>query len=429
VDEDECDLQIEQFLARMDARKDEERYKPFVPSPSTKPNHYVARFFRVSAQLVVHLMLALTPSRGISTHEVYNWMEPYEKLGYYHVNNRYSSTKKEPSKDPQHGHNHQQQDSASLSNVSTSERSTQNRDNTLSKNKINSTAHGMQDSITSSDDDDDGDNSSSSDTNKSIKILNKNMNADHTSNTINTNETNSIHSNDNEDDNTQEVQVSPNEPDHAVDNPVKENIFRPPFLIIDNRRKDEYRESHIHGAVHIHYTIPKLIKQTEKKERVFELPSWVERDTPIITYCAVGLRSGLMSWHLKNRGYVNVKVMNGGFYKWVNEGRPIYSKTGDVAHKVLQQHPIAGLMLIQEKKLTKKQKQAEEKATTTANKAERRIQKATHRIRHTGRRDRKAKRAVIKANAAEGEAFEATRRVNRFRQNEDARSEDEVVVG
>jgi len=211
-----------------------------------------------------------------------------------------------------------------------------------------------------------------------------------------------------------EIQVEPGHPGQPIGNPIQENSFHPPFLLIDTRRKDEYKESHIHGAINIHFLVPKFrVEDT----RDFEMPSWVERDTQIITYCAVGLRSGMMSWHLKNRGYVNVKVMNGGFYKWVNEGRPIFSKTGDVAEKVLQQHIFAGLMLRQEVKLTKKQKEAEERARQMANKADRRIEKATHRPRRTSRRDRKAERAVKKAQVAEDRVKEVTQQVDTLRTN------------
>jgi len=54
------------------------------------------------------------------------------------------------------------------------------------------------------------------------------------------------------------------------------------------------------------------------------------------------------------KGYEIVKVLSGGYYKWVNEGRPIYSHTGELAKMVLQQHKLAGIMLKKEVKLSKK---------------------------------------------------------------------------
>lgn len=50
----------------------------------------------------------------------------------------------------------------------------------------------------------------------------------------------------------------------------------------------------------------------------FTLPDWVEYDTPIITYCAVGLRSGLMVWELRRRGYKLVKALSGGYLSFIN---------------------------------------------------------------------------------------------------------------
>eukprot|EP01111_Echinosteliopsis_oligospora_P010468 TRINITY_DN3260_c0_g1_i1.p1 TRINITY_DN3260_c0_g1~~TRINITY_DN3260_c0_g1_i1.p1 ORF type:complete len:380 (-),score=71.26 TRINITY_DN3260_c0_g1_i1:8-1147(-) len=133
-----------------------------------------------------------------------------------------------------------------------------------------------------------------------------------------------------------------------------------PFLLLDVRRTDEFDESHIKGAVNIHYVVP--FGSTNKVAvRKWHLPQWVTRYTTIVVYCAVGLRSGLMARHLINASYQDVRVLKGGYYKWVNEGKPMYATNGQRAFKVLEEDTPTGLMLRRKYKLTSKQKAEQEK--------------------------------------------------------------------
>jgi len=115
--------------------------------------------------------------------------------------------------------------------------------------------------------------------------------------------------------------------------------FHLPFLVIDARRVDEYIESHIHGSVNIPYLL-----WDDSKVVIEALPDHVDKKTTIITYCAVGLRSGLLQMRLKRMGFVDVRTLAGGYYKWVNEGRPIYVG-GDLVSSVMPQHILAAILL------------------------------------------------------------------------------------
>eukprot|EP01112_Ceratiomyxa_fruticulosa_P007083 TRINITY_DN1828_c0_g2_i1.p1 TRINITY_DN1828_c0_g2~~TRINITY_DN1828_c0_g2_i1.p1 ORF type:complete len:465 (-),score=89.47 TRINITY_DN1828_c0_g2_i1:85-1479(-) len=115
--------------------------------------------------------------------------------------------------------------------------------------------------------------------------------------------------------------------------------FHLPFLVIDARRVDEYIESHIHGSVNIPYLL-----WDDSKAVIEALPEHIDKKTTIITYCAVGLRSGLLQMRLKKMGFVDVRTLAGGYYKWVNEGRPIYVG-GDLVSSVMPQHILAAMLL------------------------------------------------------------------------------------
>jgi len=96
------------------------------------------------------------------------------------------------------------------------------------------------------------------------------------------------------------------------------------FLLLDARRKDEFCVSHIYNATNVHSTF------THGKDAIKELNERLEqvcdKDTLLVMYCAVGLRSAWLAKHLTSQGYTNAKVLYHGFYEWTNEGRPIYGQ-------------------------------------------------------------------------------------------------------
>jgi len=148
--------------------------------------------------------------------------------------------------------------------------------------------------------------------------------------------------------------------------------MHPHFLVIDARRPDEFEESHIHGANNIHYTPPRLLSRTR---RHVVLPDWVTKDTPIITYCTVGLRSGLLAFYLHRKGYNHIRILSGGYYKWVNEDRPIYRHPEELVHKVLIQHQLAGIMLRPEAKLSRQERKERKQQIKLKKKQEKKQQK------------------------------------------------------
>lgn len=85
-----------------------------------------------------------------------------------------------------------------------------------------------------------------------------------------------------------------------------------PFLL-DVRRQDEFDLGHIDFAV--------LIPVTELAERLDELPA--NLDTPMIIYCAAGVRGNFALSLVKLAGYTNVRNMSGGFNAWKAAGYPV----------------------------------------------------------------------------------------------------------
>ena len=49
-----------------------------------------------------------------------------------------------------------------------------------------------------------------------------------------------------------------------------------------------------------------------------------DKNATIVLYCGGGNRSALAADNLLKMGYKNVKSMNGGIRKWLNENKPIF---------------------------------------------------------------------------------------------------------
>ena len=86
------------------------------------------------------------------------------------------------------------------------------------------------------------------------------------------------------------------------------------YIFIDVRSEDEYKGSHIQGAIHI--------PVSEIEERLDEIP----KDKPVIVYCNGSScnRSGQAASILKENGYKEVFDMIGqGIFEWEEKGYPI----------------------------------------------------------------------------------------------------------
>ncbi len=81
-------------------------------------------------------------------------------------------------------------------------------------------------------------------------------------------------------------------------------------MLLDVREKDEWREGHLEGAV----SLPRGFLELKVETTV------PEKSTPIIAYCAGGVRSLLAAKQLKEMGYQDVISMSGGYGAWKNAG-------------------------------------------------------------------------------------------------------------
>jgi sulfur-carrier protein adenylyltransferase/sulfurtransferase len=80
--------------------------------------------------------------------------------------------------------------------------------------------------------------------------------------------------------------------------------------LVDVREASEWEQGHVPGAIHI--------SKSYIEQRIEAAVP--DRDAPIVTYCASGVRSLFAAQTLLEMGYTNVSSMSGGFQGWKSGG-------------------------------------------------------------------------------------------------------------
>jgi rhodanese-related sulfurtransferase len=83
-------------------------------------------------------------------------------------------------------------------------------------------------------------------------------------------------------------------------------------VIVDVREKDEWKEEHIPGAIHLSRGTIEL----EVEDKI------ADPNAAIICHCGGGGRSALAAESLQKMGYKNVRSMAGGLKAWKAAGLP-----------------------------------------------------------------------------------------------------------
>jgi len=83
--------------------------------------------------------------------------------------------------------------------------------------------------------------------------------------------------------------------------------------LIDVRTQKEYNKGHLKNSVLIDYF------KKEFKNKLLKL----DKNKPILVYCAVGGRSGRTTKILKKLGFKTIYDLEGGYKSWKKNGYPI----------------------------------------------------------------------------------------------------------
>jgi rhodanese-related sulfurtransferase len=87
---------------------------------------------------------------------------------------------------------------------------------------------------------------------------------------------------------------------------------RKPPVLLDVRTEEEWNVSHLPGA-----------RRVEPNASIEKVTPGIPKETPIVTYCAVGYRSGALATKLREAGFTSVRNLEGSIFQWANEHRPL----------------------------------------------------------------------------------------------------------
>ena len=83
-------------------------------------------------------------------------------------------------------------------------------------------------------------------------------------------------------------------------------------ILLDVREEAEYAVSHLPNAVRV---------QPETDRSAFL--DTLDHDAPIVAYCSVGYRSSELVHKLRERGFTNIRNLEGSIFEWANGGRSV----------------------------------------------------------------------------------------------------------
>ena len=116
----------------------------------------------------------------------------------------------------------------------------------------------------------------------------------------------------------------------------------PAPVLLDTRTSAEFAVSHLQGARWVGYDDFSL-------SRVRDLP----KDTPIVMYCSIGVRSEKIGAQLHAAGFSRVRNLYGGLFEWVNQGNPVFSAPNLPTQRVHAYSPTWGIWLRRGQKVYK----------------------------------------------------------------------------
>ena len=81
------------------------------------------------------------------------------------------------------------------------------------------------------------------------------------------------------------------------------------LILLDSREEKEFKTSHLKNAIYVGYDFFNLDSVQQK---------FPNKNSKIVVYCSLGIRSEDVAEKLKKAGYSNVYNLYGGIFEWKN---------------------------------------------------------------------------------------------------------------
>lgn len=94
-------------------------------------------------------------------------------------------------------------------------------------------------------------------------------------------------------------------------------------ILLDAREPEEYEVSHLKNARYVGFN----------KFNINTLQN-VSKNSEIVIYCSIGVRSEKIGEKLKAAGFTNIKNLYGSIFEWVNQGNQVFDTQNQPTKKV-----------------------------------------------------------------------------------------------
>lgn len=84
-------------------------------------------------------------------------------------------------------------------------------------------------------------------------------------------------------------------------------------IVLDVRTPEEYKQSHLAGAVLVNFYDKDFKQQVAK----------LDKTKPVFVYCAGGVRSGKATAQMADLGFTSLYNLDGGLKAWNAAGKPV----------------------------------------------------------------------------------------------------------
>ena len=116
------------------------------------------------------------------------------------------------------------------------------------------------------------------------------------------------------------------------------NSDKDSYFILDAREIGEYKVSHIEGAKYIGYDEPD-----------YSVVEGISKETPIVIYCSIGVRSEKIGEQLEELGFTDVQNLYGSIFEWANKGYELVDNAGYSTVKVHGYNWVWGRWMVNDK--------------------------------------------------------------------------------
>jgi len=97
------------------------------------------------------------------------------------------------------------------------------------------------------------------------------------------------------------------------------------YTVLDTRKKKEFQVSHLKNAIWVGYA---NFRNNKVKKLI------TDKNTPIVVYCSIGVRSEDIGEKLIRMGYTNIQNLYGGIFEWKNNNLPVYDLKNNETQKI-----------------------------------------------------------------------------------------------